>query len=277
MKKNKLKRLLDYCPKPSTQLIRTLKRYSIPTSILISATIVIASLFLLFPGAQTQPPPPPAPTQTPTPTPPAPTQTPAENSALEKNYLPGVSVGDYVTYGNFKLTNTSASGPEKEWISSLGDVDWQRVEVIEVSGKGVTLLFTEQLKNGSLSEHSGCVHVIDDVGFALDMDGSCQFKMYYFRTIIPANLTKGDSVYPPPGGPPPYDITKTEVRTYFGVNREVNILESPVEEEMPYDTRAVYEVGGGVFDRLSGMLLEYNTIMPNGERLSYSIIETNIF
>ena len=66
---------------------------------------------------------------------------------LAVEYNPGVSVGQYVKYGNFYVVN-------------LGAVlyDWEKVEVIAVSGKEVTLLMTGQFKNGTALPHNGDIY-----------------------------------------------------------------------------------------------------------------------
>jgi len=192
-----------------------------------------------------------------------------EVPTVESDYLPGVSVGDYVTYGNFVCNISHPTGPEWDWMPNLGDVDWQKVEVIGVSGKEVTLRYTEQFKNGSATSHNGCVHVIENIEYDGLINGTCQFQDYYFGSIIVANLTEGDCIHSDEYHPMPFcNIAKTESRTYLGVGRWVNIINSTNNDP----TQVIW-----VYDGFSGMLLEYQEIIPNNERISYSIIETNIF
>jgi hypothetical protein len=241
-------------PKTRKNLLR--ERVRLPIVIVISATIVLASFYLLSPSAPAQP-------TSPASVPPPP---PTELPTVESNYYPGVSEGDYVKYGNFVCNISRPAGPEWDWMPNLSDVDWQKVEVIGVSEKEVTLRYTEQFKNGSPTEHSGCVHVIENVEYAGRINGSCQFQNYYFGSIIAANLTEGDGIHSEPHPMPFCNIAKTEIRTYLGVSRWVNIINSTNE---PHQVIWVYDV-------FSGMLLEYEETIPN-ERISYSITETNIF
>lgn len=246
--------MLEYCPRPSKPLTTTLKRYALPTTILITVSIVLASFLWLF---------------TVTPTAPTSLQSlpPLELPTVESNYLPGVSVGDYVMYGNFVCNISRPAGSEWDWMPNLGDVDWQKVEVIGVSGKEVILRYTEQFKNGSATKHNDCVHVIENIEYHGRINGTCQFQDYYFGSIIVANLTEGDCIHSEYHPMPFCNIAKTEIRTYLGVDRWVNILNSINE---PHQITWVY-------DRKSGMLLEYQEIIPNNERISYSIVATNIF
>ena len=194
-------------------------------------------------------------------------QLPPELLTLRSDYLPGVTVGDYVTYGNFVCNFSRPAGPWWDWIPNLGDVYWQKVEVFGVSGKEVILRYTEQFKNGSATGHSGCVHIMEDIEYPALINGSCQFQDYYFGSIVAANLTEGDCIHSEPCPAPACNIAKNEVRTYLDVSRWVNIMESRMESHLTT----------WVYDGESGMLLEYEEIIPNNERISYGIIETNIF
>lgn len=186
----------------------------------------------------------------------------------EPDYYPGVSVGDYVIY-DFVCNVSHPTEPEWDWISCLGDVDWRKLEVIGVSGKEVILRYTEQLKNGSASDHSGCVHVLEDIEHPAWINGTCKYAGYYFgSTVVAANLTEGDSIHS--SGPcpmPMHLVNKTEIRTYLGASRWVNIMKNPQPPSLT----------NWVFDVESGMLLEYEELAPNNERTAYSIVETNIF
>ena len=253
--------MLEYCPRPSKPLTTTLKHYSIPiiTAITSVAIFTTVSYFLLS-GTSTQittpqkiPPPPP----------------PLELPKVDLNYLPGVSVGDYVLYGEYLCNFSHPTGPEWDMRVCMCAMDWKKVEVIGVSGKEVTLRYTEQLKNGSATDHSGCVHVIEDIEHPARINGSCMYSGYYFGdTVVVANLTEGDWIHSSgPCGMPMHQVNRTEIRTYLGVNRWVNImkyLSGPSQTNL-------------VFDMKSGILLEYEVIGPNNERSSHRVIETNIF
>ena len=64
---------------------------------------------------------------------------------LAVEYNPGVSVGQYVKYGNFYGGYNPGVIP----------YDWEKIEVIAVSGKEVTLLTTGQFKNGTALPNTG--------------------------------------------------------------------------------------------------------------------------
>jgi hypothetical protein len=192
----------------------------------------------------------------------------AEAPTAKSNYYPGVIVGDYVIYGDFHCNVSHPTGPEWEWLICLGERDWTKVEVVGVSGKGVTLRYTDQLKNGSATNHNGCVHLIWDIDHPTGYNATCGHYEEFLGHIMAANLTEGDSIHSTVPCPiPPHIVNKTEIRTYLGVDRWVNIMKL-VEEP----SEKIW-----VFDRESGILLEYEEISPNNRRSGYSIVETNIF
>jgi hypothetical protein len=173
---------------------------------------------------------------------------------LAVEYNPGVSAGQYVKYGNFYEVN-------------LGAVvyDWEKVEVVAVSGKEVTLLMTGQLKNGTAMPHSGDTYVHNlETGATNETHSD-------LKSIIAANLNEGDAV--PPGT---FSVNKTEIRTYSGVSRVVNIL---IEDFSTGNATARLTV---VYDKASGMALEYEqwwTDPATGIKraIYYSVTDTNIF
>jgi hypothetical protein len=176
-----------------------------------------------------------------------------------QEYSPGVTMGQYVKYGNFV-----GVGPGFE---SFNDYNWLKLDVVSVSGKEVTLLSTGQFKDGSPIPGNGSTTVWNvEAGTE---DGSLSTQ----GSIIAANLTEGDAI-PPPNT---YTINKTASRTYLGVSRSVNILDVTVSTP-DYDSALTY-----VYDKISGMLLESTsttaTTQPESStsEYSYSIIETNIF
>jgi hypothetical protein len=179
---------------------------------------------------------------------------------LAADYSPSVITGQYVKYGNF-----SGNG---QGFESFNDYDFLQLEVTSVSGKDVTLLSTGQFKNGTALPGSGVTSVWNIETGTQDGTPSTQ------GPIIAANLNQGDAIPPPDT----YSVNQSESRTYLGVSRAVNILN--VEIGTPdYNTSSTY-----VYDKLSGMLLEYSTQtitasqpQPVASSASYSVIETNIF
>ena len=175
------------------------------------------------------------------------------------DYNPGVSAGQYVRYGNFVGT-----GPGVE---SFNDYDWLKVEATSVSGKEVTLLSTGQLKNGAATPGNGTIQAWNVETGTEDGTPSVQ------GPVIAGNLNEDDAI-PPPNT---YSVNKTETRTYLGVSRSVNILDSTISTP-DYTTTLTY-----VYNKASGMLLEAASETaqtqpePSTSKYSYSVTETNIF
>ena len=180
--------------------------------------------------------------------------------AFAIEYNPGVTVGQYVKYGNF-----IGVGPGVE---AFNDYDWLRLQVTDVSGKAVTLLSTSQYKNGTAVSGNGSISVWNVETGTEDGLPSTQ------GPIIAANLNQGDAI-PPPNT---YAVNRTENRVYLGVSRTVCVLDVTLSTP-DYNGTLTY-----VYDRVSGMLLESTTQtttqaepQPVTTTISYSIIENNIF
>ncbi len=180
--------------------------------------------------------------------------------AFAIDYFPGVTVGQYVKYGNFV-----GVGPGTETVS---ETDWLKLQVTDVSGKTVTLLSTSQYKNGTAVPGNGSSTVWN---IETGTEDGVQSTL---GPIIASNLNQGDAI-PPPNT---FSVNRTENRVYLGVSRTVNIVDVSVSSPS-YNTTLFY-----VYDRASGMLLESTTQTttqaepePVATIISYSITETNIF
>lgn len=179
---------------------------------------------------------------------------------LAVDYNPGVNVGQYVKYGNFAVT-----GPGFE---SFSDLQYETIEVTNVAGKEVTLLSLGQYKNDTATPGNGTSSVWNiEAG---TQDGSAKTQ----GPIIAANLNSGDAI-PPPNT---FFVNATEIRSYIGVTRTVNVL-SVALLTPDYNSTLNY-----VYDKESGLLLESSseTIVPSQSEstvstFSYSVIETNVF
>lgn len=242
--KKKIKQLLGYCPKPSPPLTTTLKRYALPTAIIITVSAVLSTFFL---ASQS------------TILPPLPI------TSIE--YNPGVSIGDYVVYGNFVCNREHPEG-----VVCIADLSFKKMEVIAVSGKEVTFLHSEKFKNGTATWNDGRTEVWD-VEKAMWSD---ETPDYVDSTlIIAANLTQGDCIQSDPA-PPDFHIVESGVRTYLGVSRNVSILRMHTSVDNngePFEV--TYNL---VYDEESGIRLEGAFVTLAGEVLSsMSIVETNIF
>lgn len=180
--------------------------------------------------------------------------------ALAVDYNVGVTVGQYVKYGNF-----ISSGPGFE---AFGEYDWLQLTVTAILGKEVLLLSTGQFRNGSALPGNGTSEV-------WNVEEGTQSNIPSTQgPIIAANLNQGD-IIPPPNT---YSVNRTEQRTYLGVTRDVNILIASVSTPA-YNSTSTY-----VYDRSSGMLLEASSQTvaqgdpePITSTYSYSVMETNIF
>jgi hypothetical protein len=175
-------------------------------------------------------------------------------------YKPGVSIGQYVKYGNFVGT-----GPGLEDFSNY---DSQTLQVTNVAGSQVTLLSTGQYRNSTATPGNGTVTVWDVAAGTEEGEQKTQ------GPIIAANMNAGDSIPPPDT----YTVNSTENRHYLGVTRSVNILCITISTP-DYNSSLSY-----VYDKASGMLLEsFSQTTVQGESVpvtseySYSIIQTSIF
>jgi hypothetical protein len=180
--------------------------------------------------------------------------------ALAVDYTPGVTVGQYVKYGNF-----SGNG---QGFEAFNDYGFLQLQVTFVSGSQVTLLSTGQFKNGTALPGDGTTAAWDIQAGTQNGNPDTQ------GPIIAANLNQGDTI-PPPGT---YSVNSTEQRTYLGVNRAVNILEVSISSP-DYNSSLTY-----IYDKASGMLLEASAQTttqsepsPVTSSYSYSVVETNIF
>jgi hypothetical protein len=176
------------------------------------------------------------------------------------DYNPGVTVGQYIKYGNF-----SGNG---QGFETFNDYGLLKLQVTSVSGKQVTLLSTGQFKNGTTLPGNGTSSIWNIETGTQDGTPSTQ------GPIIAANLNQHDTIPPPDT----YSVNQSESRTYLGSIRTVNILTVEISTS-DYNSTLTY-----VYDKLSGFLLESFTQtmtqsepQPVASSYSYSIIETNIF
>jgi hypothetical protein len=180
---------------------------------------------------------------------------------LATEYNPGVKAGDYVTLGNWYVINTA------------GIVNWEKIEVIAVSGKEVTWQMTGQLKNGSALWDNGAIYVVNVE------TGATNYTHSVLGPIIATNLNVGDKVQ---AGSLSFEVNSTEIRTYLNVSRPVNVLSYEVSE---YKSVPGGVVGNStatfVFDKASGMMLEDDTVITWSNKtvwvVSSSVSDTNIF
>jgi hypothetical protein len=172
---------------------------------------------------------------------------------------PGVSVGYWVKYGSITATGIKYIG------SGFSETEWIKIEVVEVSGTEVTFSISRTFKNGSIEKGADIISDVD-TGWAT---GGLTWRNHF---LIAANLiqnetftTIGINVL----------ISKTENRSYAGMDRTVNIVNYTESEDYYYELFMVY-------DQISGFLLEMNTsltsvTLPTGnEELSFVAVELNM-
>lgn len=138
-------------------------------------------------------------------------------------------------------------------------------EVTTVSGKNVTVLQTISHLNGTMLEDIN--YIVWNVEWGT-LNGS--YVSGALPDIIAANLTQGDSI----SRLGILNVTRTENRFYFGLNRIVNI----VEEKLTSVNTTI--MMAKVYDCTSGMMLEGRLVWTDntGTDIStFSVIETNIF
>jgi len=168
-------------------------------------------------------------------------------------YNTGVSVGQWVKYGDYVVTTPA---------ESLISPDWSMMEVIGVSGKEVTLRITGAYMNGTAIPPSEVICNID-VGRPNEWQ----------RYLIAADLNQGDKILNTATAD---TINKTETRTILGASRSVNILNftySAAGQDMTFTY---------IYDKASGMNLEFEMKIKIIEQAvtytnSYRIIDSNIF
>jgi hypothetical protein len=168
---------------------------------------------------------------------------------LATDYNLGVKVGDYVHYYFLGVNIVHLA-------------EWEKIEVVAVSGKEVTLYTTGQYKDVPFPSGTTFFNV---------ETGATNYTHSEVGQIIAANLNEGD-VIPELGGN--FVINKTELREYMNVSRQVNIVEFYEQNNI---TRLTY-----VFDKISGIMLEnenmfYDSTGKMDKELYQGVDDTNIF
>ena len=185
-------------------------------------------------------------------------------TAQATDYNVGVTVGQWVKYGNFVGTGTGVN-------SLFNQSDWMKLEVTAISGKNVTLHMSGKYKNGTSAQGMGTKCNIE-TGW---MNTSTTMGTYGYGYVIARNLQANDLLSMPTTS---MKINKTETRTYLGVSRTVAIVNitASVPEVMSIKYTTIY-------DQASGMLLEldymisYALMISMTFHIGFSVTDTNIF
>jgi hypothetical protein len=129
------------------------------------------------------------------------------------------------------------------------------------------------MENGSATPNNGETYVINVE------TGATNYTHSELGPIIAANLNEGDKVQAKSAI---FEVNRTEIKTYLGVSRPVNILVYEVPGTGTYGqyiTRSTF-----MYDRASGMMLEnenriksFNPIYHPDHVIYMSVTDTNIF
>ena len=174
---------------------------------------------------------------------------------------PGVSINNYVTLSWYAVN-----------VPSVHVINWEKIEVVSVSGKEVTWRMTGQMADGSAFPDNGNTY------FNNFETGETNYTHSDLGLIIPANLNAGDKLIV---GPTTFTVNSTEIRTYLNVSRTINVITlvaHVVTSNGPGNTTSTY-----VYDQSSGMLLENedqivssNVTVPRSY-IDMSVSATNLF
>jgi len=155
-------------------------------------------------------------------------------------YKPAVKVGQYVKL-KYELTGNDALA------ASGNDVDWKQFTVVSITGNEIVINEKNHHNNGAL-DSEGITHKYD-IETGLDEN----WVESYERCVLAGNLQDDDPIRVGSSD----RVDRTEVRTYLGVSRQVNIvfLNGNTYDEITNDiiSRVTFTE---VFDKASGMLLE---------------------
>lgn len=176
------------------------------------------------------------------------------------NYVPGVKAGDWIKYGQYKVT-WSGNGTPPSYISDEQKVEWYRIDVENVSGTTVSMNVTVELNNGTQRSAQDDVDVLGNA------------SMGGIPLLIASGLKNGDPVNNLTSSP---TINQTTTGTYAGATRNVNLAESTsVSGNQTYTSRIYW-------DQSTGIMLEIYSKSPvyGGQgysELSIKATETNMW
>jgi hypothetical protein len=125
------------------------------------------------------------------------------------DYSVGVKVGDWIKYGQFKVTWTG-NGTEPSYVTDEEKVDWVRFDVENAGGTTATLNATAHYNNGTQTSQSFSADVASGQG------------MTGIKVLIAANLKAGDPIVNQTNSP---TINQTTSGTYAGASRSLNLFE----------------------------------------------------
>jgi hypothetical protein len=169
------------------------------------------------------------------------------------DYHVGVKVGDWIKYGQFKVT-WSGNGTEPSYVTDEKKVDWVRFDVENVSGTAVTLNATAHYNNGTQTSQSASADVASGQG------------MTGIRVLIASNLKAGDPIVDQANSP---TINQTTSGAYAGATRNVNLLDTTSVYGSQTTTVRIY------WDQGTGAMVEMYLKTPDSSSPG-AYIETSI-
>lgn len=175
-------------------------------------------------------------------------------------YNVGVAVGQWVKYENILATGPNA-------LPELNETRWIQIDVVEISGKNVTLHVCGEFKNGASIPQRG-IKCNVETGWT----NASLLNAPLISLVTAAGLQAGD-VLP---GTIPLKINKTETRDYEGLITRVNILNLTMADDSGNRYNFIFG-----WDKPSGMLLELTveirTLQPQTySKMAFSMTTTNI-
>lgn len=176
-------------------------------------------------------------------------------------YNVGVSVGQWVKYENILAT-----GPQA--LQELNETQWIQINVVEVSGKNITLHMVGEFKNGTATPEKWIKCNVETGWTNTSILGAPLIPL-----VAAAGLQSGDTLPFPSAS---LKINKTETRDYGGLITRVNILNLTVTDDSGNHHDFVFG-----WDKPSGILLELTveirTLEPQTySKMAISMTNTNI-
>ena len=185
-----------------------------------------------------------------------------------QDYTVGVRAGDWVKYGQITYTWTG-NGTEPSPYSDLKNIDWMRIDVLNVTGTTAGLNWTTHLINGTQT------FLILDVDVPSEGGPILAGGRPALSLLIASNLKAGYPI----GAGAENTINQTVTRMYAGANRNVNIIYGEYFADlMPLSWKVKF-----YFDQDTGIVVEEDENMTDSQyptgylQFSFKATETNLW
>jgi hypothetical protein len=153
------------------------------------------------------------------------------------NYTIGVKAGDWIKYGQFSVT-WNGTGTEPSRITEEKKMDWEKLEVENVTGTTISVNMTSHYENGTETSTTSNI----------DLNSS---TMSGTRFLIAANLKSGDPLATQPNSP---TINQTTTEVYAGAYRNINVFDITTVTTSVNGNQTV--TGNFYWDQSTGILVE---------------------